>query len=190
MVATAAMEMRGGTGYIEEWVNARLVRDAQVGVLWDGTSNIVALDAIDRAVGRADAQLPLGEILEEMLAVGTPVRPKVAEAIRDAYARAARLAKRVSGHDNPGPAARKAAGALYHAISAAVLGWEGAVLTAGGSGSRRLDLAEQVLRQRLSPVDPLEEMAGLNDDDVIARALLGMGGESVAMRGAAEEGKT
>ena len=28
MVATAAMEMRGGTGYVEEWVNARLVRDA------------------------------------------------------------------------------------------------------------------------------------------------------------------
>ncbi|MDE0810723.1 MAG: acyl-CoA dehydrogenase family protein [Alphaproteobacteria bacterium] len=186
MVATAAMEMRGGTGYIEEWVNARLVRDAQVGVLWEGTSNIVALDAIDRAVGRADAQLPLGKILEEMLVLVTPVRPKVAEAIRDAYARAAGLAKRVSGHDDPGPAARKAAGALYHAISAAVLGWEGAALTAAGSGSRRLDLAEQVLRQRLSPVDPLEEMAGLNDDDVIARALLGTGGESVAMRAAAE----
>jgi acyl-CoA dehydrogenase len=186
MVATAAMEMRGGTGYIEEWVNARLVRDAQVGVLWEGTSNIVALDAIDRAVGRADAQLPLGEILEEMLAVVAPVRPMAAEALRDAYARAAGLAKRVSGHDDPGPAARKAAGALYHAISAAVLAWEGAALTAAGSGSRRLDLAEQVLRQRLSPVDPLEEMAGLNDDDAIARALLGLEGESVAMRGAAE----
>ena len=181
MVATAAMEMRGGTGYIEECVNARLVRDAQVGVLWEGTSNIVALDAIDRA----DAQLPLGELLEEMLAVVSPVRPRVAEVTRDAYARAAGLAKRVSGHDDLGPAARKAAGALYHAISAAVLGWEGAALTAAGSGSRRLDLAEQVLRQRLSPVDPLEEMVGLNDDDVIARALLGMGGEIVAMREAA-----
>ena len=32
-VATGAMEVRGGNGYIEEWVNARLVRDAHIGVL-------------------------------------------------------------------------------------------------------------------------------------------------------------
>jgi len=30
-VATGSMEVRGGNGYIEEWVNARLVRDAHVG---------------------------------------------------------------------------------------------------------------------------------------------------------------
>ena len=41
-VATGAMEVRGGNGYIEEWVNARLVRDAHIGVLWEGTSNINA----------------------------------------------------------------------------------------------------------------------------------------------------
>ena len=45
-VATGAMEMRGGNGYIEDWINPRLVRDAQIGVLWEGTSNINALDAI------------------------------------------------------------------------------------------------------------------------------------------------
>ena len=51
-VATGAMEMRGGNGYIEEWVNPRLVRDAQIGLLWEGTSNINALDVIGRAVGK------------------------------------------------------------------------------------------------------------------------------------------
>ena len=30
-VATGAMEMRGGNGYIEDWINPRLVRDAQIG---------------------------------------------------------------------------------------------------------------------------------------------------------------
>ena len=43
-VATGAMEIRGGNGYIEDWVNSRLVRDAHLGVLWEGTSNINALD--------------------------------------------------------------------------------------------------------------------------------------------------
>ena len=54
-VATGAMEVRGGNGYIEEWVNARLVRDAHIGLLWEGTSNINALDIITRAVGREGA---------------------------------------------------------------------------------------------------------------------------------------
>src|SRR5262249_56503126 len=57
-VATGAMEVRGGNGYIEEWVNARLVRDAHIGVLWAGTSNINALDIVSRAVGKSPAQLP------------------------------------------------------------------------------------------------------------------------------------
>mgnify|MGYP003388735904 CR=1 FL=1 len=43
-VATGAMEVRGGNGYIEDWVNSRLVRDAHLGVLWEGTSNINALE--------------------------------------------------------------------------------------------------------------------------------------------------
>src|SRR6266849_4467189 len=37
-VATGSMEVRGGNGYIEEWVHARLIRDAHIGVLWEGTS--------------------------------------------------------------------------------------------------------------------------------------------------------
>src|SRR5262249_61903265 len=39
-VATGALEVRGGNGFIEDWVNPRLVRDALTGVLWEGTSNI------------------------------------------------------------------------------------------------------------------------------------------------------
>ncbi|RAD10578.1 DNA alkylation response protein, partial [Burkholderia multivorans] len=49
-----AMEVRGGTGYIEEWSDARLVRDAHLGSIWEGTSNIVALD-VARAARREQA---------------------------------------------------------------------------------------------------------------------------------------
>src|ERR1700693_5117289 len=52
-VATGAMEVRGGNGYIEEWVNARLIRDAHIGVLWEGTSHINALDIVTRAGGKS-----------------------------------------------------------------------------------------------------------------------------------------
>ena len=49
-VATGAMEVRGGNGYIEDWANSKLVRDAHLGVLWEGTSNINSLDITGRAI--------------------------------------------------------------------------------------------------------------------------------------------
>ena len=55
-VATASMETRGGLGYIEEWVNARLIRDAQIGLLWEGTTNMNALDVVTRAVAKEHAE--------------------------------------------------------------------------------------------------------------------------------------
>lgn len=42
--ASEACEMLGGNGYIEEWVTPRLLRDAQVLPIWEGTGNIQALD--------------------------------------------------------------------------------------------------------------------------------------------------
>lgn len=41
-----AMEARGGNGFIEDWVNPKLVRDAHVGSIWEGTTNILALDVL------------------------------------------------------------------------------------------------------------------------------------------------
>ncbi|ONB78836.1 DNA alkylation response protein, partial [Burkholderia pseudomallei] len=61
-VAGDAMEVRGGTGYIEEWSDARVLRDAHLGSIWEGTSNIVALD-VARAVKREGALAPLRAFL-------------------------------------------------------------------------------------------------------------------------------
>jgi acyl-CoA dehydrogenase len=64
--ARAAVELLGGNGYVSDFPTARLLRDAQVNTIWEGTSNICALDllrAIDRQEGdaavldHADAQL-------------------------------------------------------------------------------------------------------------------------------------
>src|SRR4030081_678282 len=78
-VATGSMEVRGGNGYIEEWVHARLIRDAHIGVLWEGTSNINALDIIRRAVGKSGAHLTLGTALKRRLNEATALP----EAFRD-----------------------------------------------------------------------------------------------------------
>jgi acyl-CoA dehydrogenase len=44
--AQTALEMRGGNGYIEDWPNARLLRDAYVQIIWEGGINMVAFDVL------------------------------------------------------------------------------------------------------------------------------------------------
>ena len=48
-VTAEAMNVRGGNGYVEEWVNPRLLRDAYLGAIWEGSANVVALD-VQRAI--------------------------------------------------------------------------------------------------------------------------------------------
>ncbi len=56
-VASEALEAFGGAGYLEDTGLPRLLRDAQVLSIWEGTTNILSLDAL-RAVERSEA---LGE---------------------------------------------------------------------------------------------------------------------------------
>src|SRR5438132_10407429 len=62
-----ALEMRGGIGYVEEFASARVLRDSYLGSIWEGTSNIVALDAITRAIGRHGAESALAADLHARL---------------------------------------------------------------------------------------------------------------------------
>ncbi len=150
-VATGAMEARGGSGYIEDYVTARLIRDAQVGLLWEGTSNINALDVIGRAVGKLGAQRALAQAttrrLDEAAALPAPFRA----ALGTAFDRARAAAERVA--DGAESLARTAATGLYNATSAVLLAWEA---TRPGADARRALLARSVLEHRLSPRDPLE----------------------------------
>ena len=45
-VAGDAMEIRGGLGYIEDWLDPKILRDSHLGSIWEGTSNIISLDTI------------------------------------------------------------------------------------------------------------------------------------------------
>ncbi|SFJ88013.1 acyl-CoA dehydrogenase family protein [Thermoflavimicrobium dichotomicum] len=53
--ARDALELHGGNGYIEEYVTPRLLRDAQVNTVWEGTSNIMGLEVL-KTLGREAAR--------------------------------------------------------------------------------------------------------------------------------------
>jgi len=162
--ATASMEVRGGNGYIEEWVNARLVRDAQIGLLWEGTSNIVALDVVTRATAKENAHRALQRSLHRMLDQAAAVENERVGRARNGLDRAVELVERAGADASSDAHARRAASVLYDAVSAALLVWEGARL-GGDGGERRFILADLVLDWRLASTDPLvaDVHAGLGD---------------------------
>ena len=152
-VATGAMEVRGGNGYIEEWVNARLIRDAHIGVLWEGTSNINALDIITRAVGKSRAHRVLEAALQKLLDEATAIPAAFRDRLRLALDRTLAFAERVAAEPALEATARLAASALYHITSAILMAWEAAK---PGTDPRRALYARFVLEHRLSVQDPLE----------------------------------
>ena len=144
-----AMEVRGGCGYIEEWGDPRIVRDAHLGSIWEGTSNIVALDVM-RAIVREDA-LPVWRAHMEALLAQTPWHDQVRARLQTLIDQVQSLADHTARSKNEA-LARQASSALYHLTSAMAMGWE-----AGKTGSvRRMLLAQLVLRHRLLPQDPLQ----------------------------------
>ncbi len=168
-VATGAMEVRGGNGYIEDWINPRLVRDAQIGVLWEGTSNINALDAIGRAAAKMGAHEALGAALHARLAEASRVPQRFRSRLGEAIDRAVAFAARSSGAEGE-RLARMAAGALYNAATAVLMAWEAAHLDNG----RRLLLSRMVVEHRLSAQDPLAPPDGVWEERAAAM-LLGEG---------------
>ncbi len=67
-MASDAIEIHGGNGYIETWPVARLLRDAQVNTIWEGADNILCLD-VRRGIERMDAHQPLLERLHDAVSV-------------------------------------------------------------------------------------------------------------------------
>jgi alkylation response protein AidB-like acyl-CoA dehydrogenase len=63
-MASDAVEVHGGNGYVETWPVARILRDAQVNTVWEGPDNILCLD-VRRAIERERADEPFMDRLRE-----------------------------------------------------------------------------------------------------------------------------
>ena len=153
VVAGEAMNVRGGNGYVEEWVNPRLLRDSHLGAIWEGTSNVVALD-VQRALTREDGESALFGLITQRL-------DGVSEPLAQAWIDATRAAMRASAEAIgawaalPGAerelGARPVADALYHVLAAALLLAEGQILRDRSGDFRKFAVAALYIRKWLRP---------------------------------------
>ena len=146
------MEVRGGCGYIEEWTDPRLVRDAHLGSIWEGTSNIVALDVV-RAIQR-EGSLPVLQAYLQGLLADCRISAGYRQALDAALARASALAERAA-QDGGAVLARQAATGLYNCTTAIAMAWEAGQI----DSPERLRLSQLVLLHRVLPRDPLASEA-------------------------------
>jgi alkylation response protein AidB-like acyl-CoA dehydrogenase len=149
-----AMEMRGGIGYIEEFATARLLRDAHLGSIWEGTGNIVAIDALARAVGRHGADAALAADLHARLDDSAIVPGGWRDRLRALTDRAVGFAREVAARGDNEADARRATSLLYHVASAVMLAFEGGRIQQLRGDARRLLLSRLVVDHRLGEGDP------------------------------------
>ena len=149
-----ALEMRGGIGYIEEFATARLLRDAHLGSIWEGTGNIVAIDALTRAVGRHGADAALGADLHARLDDSVGVPGAWRDRLRSLTDHAVNFARKVASNSDNEADARRATSLLYHVASAVSFAWEAGRIQQMRGDGRRLLLSRLVVDHRLSPGDP------------------------------------
>ncbi len=147
-----AMEVRGGVGYTEEWSDPRLLRDAHLGSIWEGTSNIVALDVL-RAIRREHCLEALLPALNERIERAPRLLSGRLAASLD---KAVEFAHETASTKNESHA-RQAATGLYYACAAALLADEGTRLGQRGDARRQL-LAFLAYVHRLAPRDPLRRV--------------------------------
>jgi len=178
-----AMEMRGGIGYVEEFVTPRLLRDAHLGSIWEGTGNIIALDALRRAVGRHGAESAMADDLHHRIGEAEGVPDAYRDRLKGMVDRAISFAREVASHDEHEADSRRATSTLYHVASAVTLAWEAAQVHARRGDARRLLLSRLVLDHKLMAGDPFALQAGAAEERIAALLL---SGQAVPMKEAAE----
>jgi hypothetical protein len=125
-------------------------------VLWEGTSNINALDIITRAVGKSGAHRALGVALTRLLDEADAIPAAFRNRLREKLERTLDFAERVAAAPALEANARRAASALYHAASAVLMTWEA---SRPNVDARRALLARLIIDHRLSAQDPLQAVA-------------------------------
>jgi alkylation response protein AidB-like acyl-CoA dehydrogenase len=122
-VASEALESFGGAGYIEDTGLPRLLRDAQVLSIWEGTTNVLSLDVL-RAIEKTNALAAfIDDVRQRLGALPSPVLGEAAARVDEALLSVEAFGERLSreGRDFAEVHARRFAYAIARVWSASLM---------------------------------------------------------------------
>ncbi len=168
--AVKAVELVGGNGYTEDWPTARLYRDALVTAVWEGPSNIQALELLRAVSGKLPgdtAFLARVDGVLKALPEGLGDGPSL---LRDALKASREGLSYVRAHPAEGPRlARRLMDQLADTLSGALLLEEAGASLAAGDRRKSL-IVGRFLKHRFggrSAVDATEDAAHAAFDVIV-----------------------
>jgi acyl-CoA dehydrogenase len=165
-MASETLEAFGGAGYVEDTGLPRILRDAQVLSIWEGTTNVLSLDVL-RVLGRMGTLEPIvSEVKTRVERSDEPVGKAALAAIE--HASTWLLRARDKGVPALEEGARRLAMTLGRAVELALLVDQGAWEKAHGKGGRTLAAARRFARHGVDLIvddcDSAEAQALANDE--------------------------
>jgi len=85
--ASYAMEIQGGNGYVDDFVTNRLLRDAQVLPIWEGTANVLSLDFLRTLEREATHEALVPLVQRNLDAVDHPALASLVETVAGEFER-------------------------------------------------------------------------------------------------------
>jgi acyl-CoA dehydrogenase len=167
-LASEVLEAFGGAGYVEDTGLPRILRDAQVLSIWEGTTNVLALDVL-RVLGRTGTVEPIErEVRTRVERANEPVGRVALDALEHAGA----WLERARGKGIPAleEGARRLAMTLGRSLELALLVDQGAWEKAHGKGARTLAAARRFARHGVDLIvddTDLAESRALANDEVL-----------------------
>jgi hypothetical protein len=152
-VLSEVIEAFGGTGYVEDGGLPLLLRDAQVLPIWEGTTNVLSLDAL-RAAVREDALRAWTAIARRRLEPlgGGPLRDAAAEVARRIDAVEAAVPRLLEAGSHAVESTARRLALSMAALGAAVpLLEQGAWGLAKARGERSALVARRFVHERIPP---------------------------------------
>lgn len=164
--AHEAIEMHGGNGYIEDFVTPRLLRDAQVLTVWEGTANILGLEVLRLMEKFSAGELFLYEMNERI----TGMKGEYVDQVRNAIGQLEKLliSLQTASHDHKTFYSKRVAELMvkiFESVNA---------LEYGAGGDDRAEKVMEVFidetwnspydfRQNMKSVDYFEEIVHLSE---------------------------
>ncbi len=117
------MEARGGNGYIEDWVEPKLVRDALLGSIWEGTTNIVSLDVLRSLVKVQAGDVFFNAVFSSTENLSNPLARQTGQVLQKISEKIEAQAKKVialNGAEQELPM-KQLMNRMYHVLAASLL---------------------------------------------------------------------
>ena len=150
IVASEVLEAFGGAGYVEDTGLPRLLRDAQVLPIWEGTTNVLSVDVL-RAIGRSGALAPWLDSVRGRLGAGAASLEREAATLLQVADHLERHLAGAASAETLETSARELAMAIAR-LEAGVRAVEHARATAGAGDARMAGAITRWNDERLAPL--------------------------------------